>query len=425
MADILILIFFPNPSAWHRNSMENPVFIHLPVDGNRHLVWAELADGVQCRKERLEQVAQSVAGKQVVAIVPGLDVWLTHVNAPQTSRSNMEKAIPFLLEEQLSSPVEDLHFALGKRREDGTLPVVVVAQSLLARWLEEIQSVGIQPEALICEPLLLPWKPGSWTLLLTPDTAIVRTGLESGFASDPINLAQILTLAHHEQGEQAAKQRHVLDFSHGKVCMDFSKRDIQIHTEKKEGEPLALFAENFKAGAFINLLQGAFAPRDWLSSGWWKPLRLTAVLLAGWLLFRGGYALVETDRLAQQSKALETRIEAQFRTAFPDARRVVDPQAQMSQRLQALRRGDRPKTDAGFLAIMAQAGTVLKTVSGVTLKRMRFQGGKLDLFLHLTDLQQLDQIRQAFEKDQVFSAIIQNANKGKGGVEGNLRIFKR
>lgn len=403
--------------------MGNPIFIHLPMDDKRNMLWTTLEDNLHFRKEHMDVIGKAVTGKRVVAIVPGLDVWLTQVDAPQTSRSNVEQAVPFLLEEQLSCPVEDLHFALGKRREDGTLPVIVLARRVLAKWLKEMQNAGIQPEALICEPLLLPWEPEFWTILLTPTTVIVRTGLESGFALDPPNLEHMLVLALHEE-KQTPKKLHVLDYSQGKVCIDFSGIDIPIHNEKKSGEPLSLFAENFKAGYFLNILQGSYAPKDW-SSGWWKPFRLTTILLVGWLLFRGGYTFVEVNRLAQQTQNLEKRIENQFRAAFPDARRIVDPQAQMSQRLQALRQGDHPKSDGGFLVLIAQAGTVLKTFAGVTLKRVRFQNEKLDLFLRLADLQQLDQIRQALEKKSGFSAIIQNASKGKEGVEGNLRIFKR
>lgn len=404
--------------------MENPIFVHLPMDNSRYLTWTGSKTNFCCRKDPLDVVAKAAVGMRVVAVVGGLESWITQVPAPKTSHSNMEKAVPFLLEEQLSSPVETLHFALGRRRVDGNLPVVVLARSVLDRCLKEMQGAGMQPERLVCEPLLLPWKPGSWTLVLTHEKIIVRTGLESGFALDPENMEQALTWALSGEGKTGVTQLHVLDFSRGRVGMDFSVLGIPVHTEKKEGDPLSLVAKTFKDGPCLNLLQGMYAPRDGWRDGW-RFFRLTALLLAVWLLFRGGYALMEQHRLAQHTQEVEKRMEAIFRDSFPNVKRVVDPQAQMHQQWQALRLVDRSRPESAFLTLMAHAGVVLKTVSGVTLKRVRFQDGKLDLFLRLKDLQQLDQIRQAMEKDSSFSVVIQNANRGKEGVEGNLRIFKK
>ena len=403
--------------------MGNPVFVQLPMDDSRHVIWTGTAHNGVCRRDPLDIVARTIVGEQVVAVVPGLNVWLGNVISPPMNQSTLEKAVPFLLEEQLSCPVEELHFSLGKQRKDGTLPVVVLARTLLTRWLDELRKVGIQPQVLVCEPLLLPWKPRSWTLLLAPARVVVRTGWDSGFALDPDHLEPLLALALRSNGQEKPEQLYVLDNCIGYVHRDFSELGIPVQVKKITGDPLSVFAENFKVGPVLNLLQGEYAPRDWWCGGW-QYFRLTAFLLVGWLLFRGGYSLREVDHLLKETQDLDSRIEIQFRKAFPDIHRVVDPQAQMSHQLQIIRRGHRSESEDGFLLLMAHAGAVLQTVSGVTLKRVRFQDKKLDLFLSVSDLQQLDQIRQAMAKGTSFSAEIQNANKGKEGVEGNLRIFK-
>lgn len=393
------------------------------MDHHRQLVWTTGSKQNRCQKSPLDVVANRVAEhKTVIAVVPGLDVWLTQVDAPQTSRSNLEKAVPFLLEEQLSSAVETLHFSLGKRQEDGTLATVVVARNLLRQWLTEIQQLGIKPEALVCEQQLLPWKSNSWTLLVTPTSIIVRSGEESGFSLDPGNLKQGLSMALQE-GEQRPSHLHIFDYGHDNLDSVISDLNIPFTIEKQQGEPLSLFANHYQTGSVLNLLQGAFAQQEW-SNAWWHPFRWTALLLLVWLIFRGGYAFLEENRLTEHIQTLDQQIESQFRQAFPKIRRVVDPQAQMSQQLTQLRQGNRPQTEDGFLTLMAKASNPLKSFSNVTFQRVRFQDGKLDIFLRVSNLQQLDQIREAIEKTPGISALIQSANKDKDGVEGNLRVFK-
>ena len=403
--------------------MGNPVFVQLPMDDTRHVIWSGSTRKVVCRRDPLDIVARSVVGEQVVAVVPGLNVWLVSVTSPPMSHSTLEKAVPFLLEEQLSCPVESLHFSLGKQNKDGTLPVVVLARNLMTSWLDELHKVGIQPQIFVCEPLLLPWKPRSWTLLLAPTKVVVRTGWDSGFALDPDHLEPLLTLALHSHNQEKPELLHVLDSCKGYKHGNFSELGISVKVEQMTRDPLSIFAENFKAGPVLNLLQGEYAPQEWWYGGW-KYFRLTAFLLVGWLLFRSGYSLREADRLWQEAQDLDSRIEIQFRKAFPNVQRVVDPQAQMSHQLEKLRRGHRSESEHGFLLLMAHAGAVLQTVSGVTLKKVRFQDEKLDLFLSVSNLQQLDQIRQAMAQGTSFSVAVQNANKGREGVEGNLRISR-
>lgn len=405
--------------------MAAPVFIHLPMDEKGRLTWTGvgLSNGALCRQEPLQVLAKALSGERIVAVVPGVDVLITRVQSPKTSRSNLEKAVPFLLEEQLADSVEELHFSLGKRGVNGQLSVIVIARKLLSHWMETIKNVGIRPEAVVCEPLLLPWQPGRWTLLITSEKAIVRTGLESGFALDSNNLLSTLTLLMNDENEKKPQSLNVLDFTRGINQVDLSGLGIPILTEERDDNPLSLFAANYAQNPSINLLQGVFSPSSQLR-GWWQPFKMTAWLMIGWFLFRSGYGLYMENQNEKQMLVLNQRIESHFREAFPNVRRVVDARVQMNQGLKSLRGSDQPTSQKGFLSLITRSGEVLKTVPGVTLKSMRFQEGKLDFFMRLKDLQTLDRVKQKLEKKQLI-ATIQNANKDKEGVEGHLRIISK
>lgn len=364
-----------------------------------------------------------VAGKRVVVVVPGVHVWITQVTPPQTSQSNQEKAIPFLLEEQLSCPVEELHFAFGKRQDHGTLTVAVTARARFSRWLAALHDADIQPDACVCEPLLLPWQPGTWTVLLTPTTALVRTGMEAGFALDAVNCERGLSMALQEASSMP-RALHVLDYAPVPPRVDWTGfLPIPVHVEEKTGEPLALLAAHHQADGSLSLLQGAYAPRAWVDA-WWRPFRLTAALLVGWLLSQGGYAFMTLYQLSQYNLQVAQRMETQYRQTFPQARRVIDPHAQMQQQLNALRQTSHQEASHGFLELMAQSGTVLKNFPEVTFTRVRFQEGKLDLVLHVAELAQLDRIREQMTRIPTLSASIQRIDKRGEGVDGTLRLVR-
>ena len=412
--------------------MKESVFIHLPEQGHfpdqgvRPPTWTRSGlNGAACRQEPLQAIATAVSGARVVVVVPGLDVLLTQASPPKASRSDQERAVPFLLEEQLADPVENLHVVLGRQRPDGTLPVVVVARTLLNHWLGTLAKAGISPHAVVCETLLLPWRPGSWTVLVTDDKALVRSGGETGFAADVDNLAPLLKILldgtwNPDQTAQPPQQIRLLDYTNNRQCPDLAGLEIPLRREPRQGSILPIFTATYAQQPGINLLQGHFSTKD-SKRGWWQPFRMTTLMLVAWILFRAGYDLWEVHRLTQQVQQTEQQIEQLFRKAFPKVQRVVDPRVQMEGKLADMRRAGGANR-SGFLTLIGASGNVLKKTTGVELKRIRYQDGRLDLFLRVKSLHQLDQIKQQVQKRPGLAAVIQNANREKGRVECHLRI---
>ena len=59
-------------------------------------------------------------------LVPGTDALLAEPVLPLKSGAKLAQVVPFALEEQLATDVEDLHFAVGKREGRPGTPVTVV-----------------------------------------------------------------------------------------------------------------------------------------------------------------------------------------------------------------------------------------------------------------------------------------------------------
>lgn len=407
--------------------MRDTLFIHLGTclsDGTAE--WVRVSDGATesaVERSALEDLSRQCAGCRVVVLVPGEDVTLARAVVPARNRQRILAALPYVLEDRLIPDVETLHFAPGMRESGGALCAAVVERARMDQWLEQLHAAGIVPEMLVADTLTLPFEAGSWTALDKGDISLVRTAAQGGFALDSANFALLLPLSVEEAGDQRPDRVVLYDDAH-KLDVEFPK-DSGVHVEWRavSGSKLALMVRHFSEQAAINLLQGDYSRREQLGRVW-RPWIPAALLLAVLLLVNAGMTVADYITLSRENAALEQEIEALYLDAFPDARRVVNPRAQMEQGLAALRGGG-GGTGGGFLALMSDAAGPLKQVDNLILQRVNYHDGKLDLALVIGDLQALDRLKQQLIEAAGMEVDIQSASALNDRVEARLQLAKK
>ncbi|MGD8572508.1 MAG: type II secretion system protein GspL, partial [Gammaproteobacteria bacterium] len=146
----------------------------------------------------LKTASNHAMGCRVTVFVSGVEVVLTDVALPVMNKQKLLKAIPFALEEQLASDVEDNHFAAGERPQPDKITVAIVERTMIDQWLNNLKDVGIQPDVVTTEVLAVPFEEKTWTLLLkSPDKyskskAILRNYSQGGIALDVANVVPLL-----------------------------------------------------------------------------------------------------------------------------------------------------------------------------------------------------------------------------------------
>ncbi|MBF0270748.1 MAG: type II secretion system protein GspL [Magnetococcales bacterium] len=396
--------------------------MRLPPDSEGRVIWTAPGDGARvARRDPLSQVA-TMAGRRVVLVVPGEEVLLTRVVPPKAGQRDLLKAVPYLLEESLSAPVEQLHFALGQRESDGGLPVAVVALRQLEEWLEPVRGAGLEPEAVLPAPLLLPLEPGAWSVLLTPEIAWVRTGACAGFGVDAANLAVALGLALSDGVVPPPERLEVwLDPERQEPPASLAALGVVVMWHRFAGDPLTVLAAHDRPGGGLDLAQGRFA-RAGRMGGMVRALRPTLVLLLIWLLMRGGEAGLQAFRLEQRADELDRAIQGVFRESFPEVKRIVNPKVQMTQQLESLKGGGRgTEGNKGFLSVFGRSGKALREIPESVLNGVRFGEGKLELMVRLPDLQRLDVLKQRMEGSGLAVGI-QSASREGEGIAARLKV---
>ena len=126
----------------------------------------------------LAEAATAAVGAKVSVCIPSESVFLTRQHLPGKNRQRLLKAIPFALEDQIIDDVEDMHFALGTADKQGQYWIAAVAHAQMASWQQLFASVGLNPQALVPDSLLLAssekelrlWCEPERTVLVLPDS---------------------------------------------------------------------------------------------------------------------------------------------------------------------------------------------------------------------------------------------------------------
>jgi len=407
--------------------MRDRLFILIGSEFPVQVEWLRSSDNAEqhwtMSRSSLADVAKEIAGCQLIVLVPGTEVSLVEAVVPSKQRQHIVSAVPYVLEDQLASDIETLHFALGPRSNNGVVPVVVVAKSRMYEWLEQLRAVSIEPDIMLPDMLALPLLVEEWTVLLDKDNAWVRQGLYSGVVVDSSEIQQWLTLAIDEQGEHHPKIIRCIGRRELEACdIQLSAVDVHIDTEISDDAPLQIFAKNFTDTESINLIQGEYSPREQLGR-FLRPWRYTAILFIVVVVFGFGSLVQNYFSLSATSARLASEINQVYLETFPDARKVVDASAQMKQKLIELGAGDVAQGN-DFLQLLANVGETVQAVPSVDFRHVSYQGGKLNLSLRIKDLQMLEQLKLALIKNSALEVDIQSAASRDNYVDARLQIGK-
>jgi general secretion pathway protein L len=118
-----------------------------------------------------------------VVLVPTEDVRLLGVDLPIASRARRAAALPFVLEDEVSEPIEVLHAALGEALSPGRYMAGIVRHDRMAQWCEVIEAAGLEAAAVVPDALTLPRADfGSWSVAASADRVMVHGHDGTAFA---------------------------------------------------------------------------------------------------------------------------------------------------------------------------------------------------------------------------------------------------
>lgn len=395
-------------------------FIYLQNESTDSLQWL-LVDSGSERPENgsgsLEELATAVAGHQVIGVVGAQHVLLTHATLEFTQAAKLRKAVPYALEEQVSEDVEDLHFSLGQI-EAGNTQVAVIRDRLLRQWREQLADVGVFPRAIASDLLLLPWSENQWSLLISGDHVIVRTGEFSGFTAEREGLEELIMAILETQ--TMPESINVWYCGDRVKPMQWAENAPPITTPPCPNGALGVLAGQWDARQSLNLLQGSHSSEPNVAKAL-KPWRWVAALVVLWVGVQTAGQFIEKQRLSAQLTQINQQLVSIYRRTFPEAKKVVNPRVQMEQRLRELK-GSGDSDDSSFVLLLAKSSEVMSKHSNTVLNGVSYRNGTLNLQLSAKNLSDLDNLKNDIAASDGMQAELAAADSSSGKASAQIRI---
>ena len=254
-------------------------------------------------------------------------LYLGLVAVQTKNRKQLEKAIPYALEDDLTQDIEDLHFALGKRTENREIPVAVISKAHLDHLIKVLSDVNILPDIITADIYGLEHTENHWTLCIDEGHVIARISQWNGFACDTADFTDFMQVAIHDQEEQPVK---LMVYSHPDEKIENISRLDNVQFDDF-WSPSA-FIKGFTSDTCINLLQGSYVKAD-KTHKTIRPWKIAAALAAIWVAISMLHTLIEYNRYNRLNQNLTNNIEQVFKRTFPDVKKVVNARVQMEQRI--------------------------------------------------------------------------------------------
>lgn len=328
--------------------------------------------------------------KSQFTVIPAEHVALHLIDLPIRSARQQREALPFALEEGVSRPLDQTHFAICERVPDGQVLAAAVDKAVMARVL-----AAAPDRIVIPEQILLPTPPDSdgaviWRAYRQGDRVLVRASDGTGFVTHSTMLAHLW---------QASGRPQVVSFGNA------LPGDISWTDRSAEDLPGPESPERY------DLRQGAYRP----SLGLQRPLMWLAASVVLALITH--IALAMADLRAQTAIADDLRVVAASLLAerLPDA--SVEATPTLIQRQIAAQ--SQPQLGSSFLPLMNRVSQAwLRDGAPVQIRQLSWSEDALRLVVEAPDLDALQRAEASLAaQDLAVSSGSATADAGSARAE--------
>ncbi len=327
--------------------------------------FALVSDGGRIEREAvaaLPDLRDIVArARRVVLLLAASDVTLLRTKVPPLTGARLKAALPNLVEDQIMSDPAECVFVAGDA-VDGLRTVAVVQRAWLELLSKTLVALGARRIAAVPAQLCLPYQGGVTSAAVAEHDVeadlTVRLGEQEGLGL-PIAADQ------HELVAFEAVQTLCAVVPQGEISLYVPQARERAYRDAIEGVPACADRVTLAADVWTRWIAGADKLSLDLMSGLgmaagpqmnWRPWRWPIALVAALLLINALGLNIDWWRMRREADALRAGMMQTYRTAFPKDKVVVDPLAQMRQKISAAQRESGQIAPDDFIALAAAFG---------------------------------------------------------------------
>ena len=398
--------------------MREVVVVRL-IDGR--LAWYPpgASDGAKWLDQTAEQenLRSVISQRKLTPVfaVPGEDLRLLSLQIAAEERRHLARSLPFMLEEELSEDISSLHFASVPRDKLDYAVAICSREKMESYQTLLSQFPGVNQ--WLPEPLLLPWNPGEWCLVVEGERAIVRLGDSEGFAVELQMLNMMLEAVKLQAGAPETIVIYGRDQSAETALVP---EELQAAVQWRQGDLYAAMMISEMPAQPLNLRQGEWAVRLPLER-WWQQWRVAAMLFGAAVAIHMLATWTDYRQLEQENLALRGAVQETYRQAFPRGA-VVDAEKQLRRQLDSMTGSSQA---SGFVGLVAQVGDVVTTADGSIVSiNYNEKAGEIRLNLLAADYEAVERIRSGFVENGL-QATLENSSAQDDRVRARMRVGGR
>ena len=261
------------------------------------------------------QLGSGDANRAMALWVPSQRICLHVIEAPTAPQRKWAELIPWILEDRILQPVDEMHFAIGDsfiQEGKKQLRVSVISKQDMREWLRIADNAGVTATAMVPDYLALPFESGRISMAWCEGQFLVRSDTDSGFSAAP-DIAWLLVRRLLERADIAPR----LSISIPDAAL--MPEDLREAADVNDAEIDWQFSDMPMSA---NLLTDEFKPQttEVSSSSWLS----TAALLVLAIVLGFGYLQLSNVRFEERIAELETQASAGFSNLFLGKRAKPD-----------------------------------------------------------------------------------------------------
>lgn len=359
--------------------------------------------------DKLEQLNETAKDCQTIFLIPGHQVHAVDVSFPGKKKS-LIKSLPFLVEENLGEPIENMHIVAGEEHAN-KLEAFALSHDQMRYWKQLLDDTSLNVRYLCAE----------YQLLRRENNCIYFDNMRAVVSTEQLqgNLGESGTW-------------HFLKHYQGASPLQLIADDLPVALKKLIDQerivqvaPSQTLLEHLAAGFSLkkpptNLLVGRYQIQSPLN-GYWNAFKRPLIAAACVALLSLGQLVLDNFQMQRQIDHLDQQMLSLYKEVFPHSRKIPDPVRQMRAKL-----NQQEASNSGeLLPWLAETAPLLEKHK-IELTNLRFDQKKNSLRLQLTapDFTQMEQLNTALQSKGMKSQL-GTLVRNKDSVSGLLTLGGR
>lgn len=405
--------------------MSKQLFILFRDASPTDIIWLDYSANCLTEINPENQAALSTAAQNahVVVILPAKEFSFFRIKIPSKNESNFIKAVPFSLEENVISSVDELFFAAEKKgleTEKGR-GIWVINDARLQEYLGCLSDLHIDASHIVPESALLSnpdsncslWFEGNRAILSHDDSVVSIEVTQLGLIFD--------SLLPQKEDEYSCD---IMDFTGQSMLHRLtseSKLGVQlINNEFDAKQYLRRLASRFLNRSPVNLIQGKHQQRINILETL-KRWRFAAVSLFAILLFQLITVAIENAKLSSQIQKIDKQTKQLYRKTFPRISKLSIAKAKLQQIIQSNGLSHSTDMNIGFSSLLSDVGNIIISNKKLLIQKVDYKKNNLRFTVSAENIDLIDNVFKQIEKGKYSAKLESQSNKGKS-VIGVIRV---